>query len=179
MALINTTTTGVLGSTFFGDGTGSLTVQQNGVTLGTYGNIPTFAASRITSDQTGTASTYVKVQFQSELFDTANCYDNTTNYRFTPNVAGYYLFNATVLNNPSAGTQTQLVTKIYKNGSSSNALANHVNGAGIGGGTSLTVTEIYFMNGTTDYAEVYQYSNATTPTYQSGSYFTGFLFKAT
>ena len=33
MALINTTTTGVLGSTFFADGTGDLTIQQNGVTI--------------------------------------------------------------------------------------------------------------------------------------------------
>ena len=49
MALINTTTTGVLGSTFYGDGTGPLNIQQNGVTLGIYGNIPTFAATRITS----------------------------------------------------------------------------------------------------------------------------------
>jgi hypothetical protein len=31
MALINTTTTGVLGSTFYADGTGDLTIQQNGV----------------------------------------------------------------------------------------------------------------------------------------------------
>ena len=33
MALINTTTTGVLGTTVFGDGTGTLTVQENGVTI--------------------------------------------------------------------------------------------------------------------------------------------------
>ena len=31
MALINTTTTGVLGTTVFGDGSGDLTIQQNGV----------------------------------------------------------------------------------------------------------------------------------------------------
>jgi len=153
-------------------------VTQSELAANVVGNGPTFAATRITSDQTGTGSAYVKVQFQSELFDTANCYDNTTNYRFTPNVAGYYLFNATVLNNPSAGSQTQLVTKIYKNGSPVTAFANLVIGGGIGGGTSLTVTEIFYMNGTTDYAEVYQYSNATTPTYQVSSYFTGFLFKA-
>jgi hypothetical protein len=30
MALINTTTTGVLGSTFYADGSGDLTIQQNG-----------------------------------------------------------------------------------------------------------------------------------------------------
>jgi len=33
MALINTTTTGVLGSTFYADGSGDLTIQQNGVTI--------------------------------------------------------------------------------------------------------------------------------------------------
>jgi hypothetical protein len=33
MALINTTTTGVLGSTFYADGSGDLTIQQNGVTV--------------------------------------------------------------------------------------------------------------------------------------------------
>jgi hypothetical protein len=33
MALINTTTTGVLGTTIFGDGSGTLTVQENGVTI--------------------------------------------------------------------------------------------------------------------------------------------------
>jgi hypothetical protein len=33
MALINTTTTGVLGSTFYADGSGDLTIQQNGVLI--------------------------------------------------------------------------------------------------------------------------------------------------
>jgi hypothetical protein len=67
MALINTTTTGVLGSTFFGDGTGPLTVQQNGVTLGTYGNIPAFSAYN-TAVQNITSATWTKVQFDYRTF---------------------------------------------------------------------------------------------------------------
>ena len=35
-----------------------------------------------------------KVAFDTKTFDTNNNYDNTTNYRFTPTVAGYYQVNA-------------------------------------------------------------------------------------
>jgi hypothetical protein len=56
MALINTTTTGVLGSTFFADGTGSLTIQENGVTINEisstgllYGRLTSMTAQASTS----------------------------------------------------------------------------------------------------------------------------------
>ena len=156
------------------DNTGTIITTAS--TFGATG--PAFAATRITSAQTGTQNNYVKVQFQSELFDTAGCYDPTTNYRFTPNVAGYYLFTTVVLNNPSSGTQTQLVTRFYKNGAPAAALTNMVFGGGIGGGTSTPLTELIYMNGTTDYVEVFQFSNATTPTYQAESYFSGCLVRA-
>ena len=159
--------------------TGSSTaVTQSMIGTGVAGTGPAFAATRITSDQTGTQNTYVKVQFQNELFDTASCYDPTTNYRFTPNVAGYYLFNTSIQNNPSAGSQTQLITRFYKNGSSTSAYFNLVFGVAIGGGATTLLTELIYMNGTTDYVEVFQYSNATTPTYQQGSYFSGCLVRA-
>ena len=44
--------------------------------------------------QTGvTASTWTKITFTSEIFDTNNNYDSS---RFTPTVAGYYQINATI-----------------------------------------------------------------------------------
>jgi len=56
MALINTTTTGVLGSTFYADGSGDLTVQQNGVTINQisstgllYGRLTSMTAQASTS----------------------------------------------------------------------------------------------------------------------------------
>ena len=47
---------------------------------------PAFSAYQ-SSAQTLSSNTVTKIQFQTEEFDTANCFDSTTNYRFTPNVA--------------------------------------------------------------------------------------------
>ena len=35
-------------------------------------------------------------KFNTEIYDTDNCYDNSTNYRFTPTTAGKYFVYATV-----------------------------------------------------------------------------------
>jgi hypothetical protein len=78
MALINTTTTGVLGSTFYGDGSGNLTVQKDGVTQGIYGNIPAFSAYTTTS-LSAPNNTTVKFPFNAKQYDTNNNYDATTN----------------------------------------------------------------------------------------------------
>jgi hypothetical protein len=110
MALINTTTTGVLGSTFFGDGTGSLTVQQNGVTLGIYGNIPAFSAYA-SAQQTVSNATFTQVALQAEEFDTNNNFASNT---FTPTIAGYYQFNFSILWRATSAL-TRYIGSIYKN----------------------------------------------------------------
>ena len=157
--------------------TGSITQSMLGAGVyAAYG--PAFHAHRTTSDQTGTQNTYVKVQFNAKDFDTASCYDSTTNYRFTPNVAGYYYFYATVINNPSSGTQTQLVTRFYKNGGATNGAGNLVLSSGLGGGTGVSFSQLLYLNGSTDYVEVYQYSTAAVPTYQQLSCFGGYLARA-
>ena len=179
MALINTTTTGVLGSTFFGDGTGSLTVQQNGVTLGVYGNIPAFSAYK-TSTQTFSSSTWTKVTFQAEEYDTSSAYDNATNYRFQPQIAGYYQVNAQIDIYAGGSSITNTLIAIYKNGT----------GDKRGYGAAATSTETYapvsamiYLNGTTDYLEVYvnATSGGTLGVYSGApatSYFQAFLAKA-
>jgi hypothetical protein len=76
-----------------------------------------------------------------------SAYDATTNYRFTPTVAGYYQVNAIV--NSSTSTSYGAVW-IYKNGSNSaNVFFN--NEFGLGGG----VSKLFYMNGSTDYLELY------------------------
>ena len=52
-------------------------------------NTPAFQAYR-SSTQTISGSTWTKVQFNTEIYDTDSDYDNSTNYRFTPTVAGKY-----------------------------------------------------------------------------------------
>jgi hypothetical protein len=154
MALINTTTTGVLGSTFFGDGTGSLTVQQNGVTQGIYGNIPAFSAY-FSGNPSLSASTQTKIAANTELFDTNNNYD-TSNYRFTPTVAGYYF--VTVMAKIYTGTSQTSFTKsvyIYKNGSSYKEVSIDGNFGYSNNNHALNITSLVFCNGTTDYVEAY------------------------
>jgi hypothetical protein len=58
---------------------------------------PTFRAYRLNASGTQSVSNGVntKVALTGEYFDTDNCFDSTTNYRFTPTKAGYYQINAT------------------------------------------------------------------------------------
>lgn len=152
MALINTTTTGVLGSTFFGDGTGPLTVQQNGVTLGVYGNIPTFAAT-LSNNQTVANSTSVKLVFDTKLFDTSNCFDATTNYRYTPNVAGYYFVHILCAFAGAGGTKTGIIMpQLYVNGGTIYQLNRSYVATDY---PSSTGSMVLYLNGTTDYIEAY------------------------
>jgi hypothetical protein len=177
MALINTTTTGVLGSTFFGDGSGDLTIQQNGVTLNKITSQPAFSAYRETSQQSFTTATWSKVFYNAESYDTANCYDSTTNYRFTPNVAGYYSVNVSV--NYSMGTASTAGIAVYKNGSAFKY--GPVLQATIASSTTLIGNYTVYLNGSTDYIEGYTYSNGTSPLVVNSieqSYFEACLIKA-
>ena len=56
---------------------------------------PAFSVYR-GSNQSLTSSANTKVQFDAEVFDTASAFDSTTNYRFTPQVGGYYQINGVV-----------------------------------------------------------------------------------
>jgi hypothetical protein len=181
MALINTTTTGVLGSTFVGDGTGPLTVQQNGVTLGTYGNIPSFSAYKTTT-QSISHATWTKVTFETEDFDTNNNFASST---FTPTIAGYYQFNAVLeFATPSVAAYQSMM--FYKNGT------YHMRGAQILVPSSSfsacpASSALIYCNGTTDYVELWTWvtnNSSATNLYGSaagGTYstkFQGFLVKA-
>ena len=111
---------------------------------------PAFRAFRNTTAQTFSQSTFTKVQFNGETYDTDSCFDSTTNYRFTPNKAGYYQMQAALLVECSP---VELVWgRFYKNGSASTTLAYFK-----GGQPEETFfgADLIYMNGTTDYLEVY------------------------
>ena len=118
-------------------------------------NGPAFSANTVTA-QSFTNSTFTKVQFNVETFDTNSNYDPTTNYRFTPTVAGYYQINANISMGGSAIGATQVA--IYKNG------GQFISGSGIPnntniGGMAMAASVIYF-NGSTDYVEFYAWQNS-------------------
>ena len=120
-------------------------------------NGPAFSAYAAAITQTipnGGAST--KVLFQTEEFDTNNCYSSS---KFTPNVAGYYQLNSAVRIDGASGTG-EFTIFLYKNGSSYKRGTNN-------GGTqisttlwSLSVNSIAYANGTTDYFEIYVYQSS-------------------
>lgn len=142
-------------------GTNTVTIPASTGTVMVSGNMPAFSAYQ-SSGQTPAATTFTKVQFQTKVFDTANAYDNTTNYRFTPQVAGYYQINAGV-NYGSA--VSGFIISIYKNGT------EYMRGGFISSATTFlySITGLVYCNGTTDYIEIYTFNTTGGVTTQTGA----------
>jgi hypothetical protein len=91
------------------------------------GFTPAFMVWRST-DQSIVTTTWTKVQYNTEIFDSNGAYDNSTNYRFTVPVgeAGKYVIHWS--NRLESGTVgTALLTNLYINGSP-NTMGFHANG---------------------------------------------------
>jgi hypothetical protein len=118
-------------------------------------NTPAFYA-KLTSDQSLTVQVTTKIQIDSEILDTDNCYDPTTNYRFTPNVAGKYYVFASIRNRIGSGSNYTSRVQIYKNGSNYVGVNDEFQ-TSVSYGQTLFVSGVVDMNGTTDYLELYNY----------------------
>jgi hypothetical protein len=120
--------------------------------------------------------TFTKLQVDTELFDTASCFDSTTNYRFTPNVAGYYQVTAAWYAATSSGS---VYSTIYKNGSAYQSTGNTF----VALGQILGVNSLVYLNGSTDYIEFYVFQSQGTSYTTIGArpdlyYFQAFLARA-
>lgn len=154
---------------------GTLPVANGGTGATVLG--PAFSAY-VGTNQSVSSGTYTKVACNVEEFDTANCY-NTSTYRFTPNVAGYYQFNGQTENVSGGGAR--IIVQFYKNG----AEAKRGNDLGLPSGNwgsagGMVVNALIYCNGTTDYVEFYIYDTGG-QTVAGGnsavSYFQGFLVR--
>lgn len=164
--LVLPTGNGTSGQVLSTNGSGALSWVDRFIAAG-----PAFSARRTSSVQTVSQNTWTKIQYNSEDFDTASCFDSSTNYRFTPNIAGYYQVTASASSNNIAGGQ---YIAIYKNGS------NWIEGRASNYTTinaGVSVTGLVYLNGSTDYIEGYIYlTTAGNAVYnESPSYFQGFL----
>ncbi|MDC1481804.1 hypothetical protein N8146_05870 [Ascidiaceihabitans sp.] len=126
-------------------------------------NTPAFQAY-LSSNQTISHDTETKVAFNTEDFDTDNAYDNSTNYRFTPQTAGKYFVYGNVngyigtsnINSNRAilkknGSTIKYVNQDYRN--------NPVKSA------DTTISIVVDMNGSSDYIELFtlmEYSSSAT-----------------
>ena len=135
-------------------------ITQPDLAANVVGNGPAFSAYP-SSTQTVTQSTWTKLACNTEEFDTNSNYD-TTNYRFTPTVAGHYQ----VIGSASVTTiaQTYSSLSIYKNGS-------RVKDGILSSSSGLyyfSVFALVYLNGSTDYIELYGQTTGATPTFSAG-----------
>jgi hypothetical protein len=151
------------------DATGTiLTTATPGVPV----NGPAFSAYQ-SSAQSLTANTITKLQFQAEEFDTASAFDSSTNYRFQPTVAGYYQISGCYL---AGSNRTYNLIYIYKTGANfkTNNTGNGLTGVG------ASISALIYLNGSTDYIELYALTGLTQNTTNSAqdTYFQAALIRA-
>jgi hypothetical protein len=144
------------------------TVSQGMLASGVAGNGPAFSAYRNTG-QTLTANVATKLLFNLEEFDTANNFDTSLS-RFTPNVAGYYQVSGAVQNSVTA---SGILLAIFKNGSNAK-IGQYTQAVQF---TINTVSALIYLNGTTDYIELYATFSATGDN-TGNSYFQAVLVRA-
>ena len=156
-------------------GSGTITLGQSGETIsvpsgatinlssatqtGVGGvNTPAFEA-RLSSGHAVATGTWTKINVNTEVYDTAGTYDNSTNYRWTPGVAGKYVIYGQV-GFDSMSDQKYLYMALYKNGSQlwtdgtalNQTSAASTLGAAVRGTWSIDLDA-------DDYVELYGYQN--------------------
>tara|TARA_R100001463_G_scaffold62107_2_gene115012 strand:- start:75 stop:578 length:504 start_codon:yes stop_codon:yes gene_type:complete len=138
-------------------------------------NAPYFQAYRGSSTQSISAGSWTKVQINTEIVDSANAYDNSTNYRFTPQTAGKYYIYGQVTNSTSSDMD-RTMAGIYLNGSAVSQ-TNTFSSDSSSGHTATIVT----LNGSSDYVELYGYFGVTSNTdlQNRACFFGGFLISTT
>jgi len=162
-------------------GSGSITIPS-GVTL--KNNTPAFMAYQSAGSTTISSNTETKVQFNTEVFDTDNTFDNSTNYRWTPGVVGKYWMSAQVLCVAGTDNLTEAEFYIKKNGSTKTKSSfNFTNNRASVASPIISITDE--VNLTTDYYEIYVAINDSSgsPNYGGDStsfrtYFTGYRIGA-
>ena len=154
----------------------TITVPAVTGTMATVG--PAFSAY-LGSTQTPTTDVNTVIQIDTEEFDTASCFD-TSNYRFTPNVAGYYQVNGQY-SVRLATNVTRFSISIFKNGSISKYGADIIVSTGTTG-FKIGVSSLIYMNGTTDYLQLAGAITASSPQFTAdgslSNYFQAFFVRA-
>ena len=123
--------------------------------------VPAFSAY-LGSGQSISADTPTKVEYNTEIFDATGAYDHTT-YRFQPDVAGYYAVGGYL--RLDAVSLTSRALAVYKNGS--RYQNNTVYFASTAGRTEVHCN--IYLNGSTDYVELYATATGYTATASNGS----------
>lgn len=153
-------------------GTGAGTVTQANLAAGVAGNGPAFSAYAGATTSIG-VNTSTKINFNTEEFDTNSNYDVSTS-RFQPTVAGYYTVDGGM--EYSDATAAYINVVVAKNGTTYKGGVN----TAIAGNYRVYVNCLVYLNGSTDYVEIYGFANkaGTSMAYSAYTYFQGCLVRA-
>ena len=141
----------------------------SGVTQTIANNTPAFQAY-LGAKQTVSSGTTTKINLNTEVFDSDSMYDASTNYRFTPTIAGKYFCFLNVELSWDSGYGDVGEAEIQKNGSS--ALRTRFilqTGTDNGFYGVQNVSGILDFNGSSDYIEGYAKYDGSSPFFVQGS----------
>ena len=145
------------------------TITNSGTATGFGGdNTPAFKA-KLSATQSISNATTTKIDFDSEMFDTNNSYDPTTNQRFTvpSGEAGKYVICSQVYFDDVASTDATRLIYIYKNGYE--FLASNIRTVGTTGrGQVVRISDLIELS-VGDYIEIFGYTNAGATNIGTGS----------
>lgn len=130
---------------------GAITQAQIG--YGVSGTGPAFSAYLSGSNQNVSTGVWTKAQLNTEDYDTNSNFDNSSNFRFTPTIAGYYLITGSISPDSTSSFGNAVFAAIYKNGSLYRAASSYNTSAALA--STPTVSTIVYMNGTSDYIELF------------------------
>lgn len=120
-----------------------------------------------------TNATQTKVSYDTVLYDTNDWFD-AVNYRYVPQIAGYY--SITITAGATATSTTVFLASVYKNGAAFQLLVR----SRVATSTTQTFTGscLVYLNGSTDYVEGYIRIDGTSPSFTTPNAFNGFLVRA-
>jgi len=161
-------------------GTGTITVGQSGDTItipsgatlnaaGTntlegINNTPAFLAS-MTSNQTISNNTSTVVACNNEVLDSNGCYDTST-YKFTPTVAGYYFLSGSGRFDGTGG-DNEYRMHIYKNSSQVSQIMTEW----LSQEVQSIVSGLHYANGSSDFFQFkVQQSSGSNATFNGGTW---------
>ena len=163
------------------NGTTAMTINSSGLILP---KIPILQVSATDTDQSMSANTNTKVQWETVEIDSLSGWDSSNN-RYTPTVAGYYLVGGVIRFNFPSDVEF-VVTSVNKNTATANAdsLRNQFNHGSdiVDNGSYPIATGLMQMNGSSDYMEIYVSSDESATLHDSAtpkSYFFAKLVHAT
>lgn len=133
-----------------------LTIDENGFVSNVQKVL--FSAARHTGSNTIPDAIFTRVEFTMLDFNIGNGFDLANN-RFRPSIAGYYDISGHI---EYSGNVTGAFVAIYKNGSEYKT-GTRVGSITSGSGRAHSVRAIVYLNGSTDYVELFAYQSTGSP----------------